>query len=221
MSGLDPAGDTLPPIVLLVENDSDTREMYEAALSVDGLWTAHASEGLDAFAYAVELRPDAVVTEVGLAGTMDGVSLARRLKAEPKTAQIPILAVTGAQPLANADVFESVLVKPVAPPLLVERLRRAIDRSRDLRQRSIAAVQPVPDLLDKTTGTLARSTAVRAENIATMPPQRRCPRCGGPLNWVEQRELASVSFDYFRPCPEGCGLFCFDRSQQCWIALFE
>jgi CheY-like chemotaxis protein len=216
--------DTLPPIVLLVERDADTRDMYEAALGLEGLWTAHASEPADAFAYAVELRPDAIVTEVRLTGNTDGLELARRLRAEPRTANIPVLAVTSSdvpQPGSGAEVFETVLIKPVPPALLVDRLRGALDRSRVLRAHSEAILSRVPTILETFQERLAQAQIGRAELTARLSPESRCPRCGAVLEWVERRELASVVFDYFRPCPKGCGLFCFDRSLQRWIALVE
>jgi len=49
--------------------------------------------------------------------------------------------------------------------------------------------------------------------------RRLCPACGCSLEWVERGTIGGISFDYFRWCLEGCGLYCFDRSRSKWVKL--
>ena len=43
---------------------------------------------------------------------------------------------------------------------------------------------------------------------------RLCPACGETLRWTERRQLFGVTFDYFRPCVNGCGLFCYNHAER-------
>jgi DNA-binding response OmpR family regulator len=65
----EPAGtNEIPPIVLVVEDDRDTRDMYEALLSAGGFWVMKAGDAVEAFAYAKDFHPDGVLTDLGLPG---------------------------------------------------------------------------------------------------------------------------------------------------------
>ena len=54
--------------MLVVEDDRDTRDMYEALLSAGGFWVMKAGDAVEAFAYAKDFHPDAVLTDLGLPG---------------------------------------------------------------------------------------------------------------------------------------------------------
>ena len=56
------------PVVLIVEDDADSREMYSLALSVMGFQPLTAATADDAFARACDSHPDAIVADVTLAG---------------------------------------------------------------------------------------------------------------------------------------------------------
>lgn len=112
-----PAG--LSPLVLLAEDDRDSREMYALALELEGFRTAQADSGAQALARVAELSPDVVVTDLNLPD-VDGYQLCERLKGNPRTSRTPVLALTGC---AVADELERarragcarVLVKPFPP----------------------------------------------------------------------------------------------------------
>jgi DNA-binding response OmpR family regulator len=135
-------GASHPPIVLVVDDHADTAEMYDLLLSGEGYWVARASNGIDAFEYAHEVRPDAIVTDLGLPGAMDGTELIRRLRADPALQDVPILAVTGREPsdvpsLAGLEMA-ALLLKPVAPETLLARIERALAQAAELRLRADA-----------------------------------------------------------------------------------
>jgi two-component system, cell cycle response regulator DivK len=123
----DPGG----PLVLIVEDDLDTRVLYREFLSQSGFRTADAHNGHQALAKARELGPDAVLTDLAVPG-MDGFEFCRALKESALTRDIPILAVTGhAEYLDQPDRFAhagivQVLVKPCAPDVIAEELRRLL-----------------------------------------------------------------------------------------------
>jgi two-component system, cell cycle response regulator DivK len=119
------------PLVLIVEDDLDTRVLYREFLSHSGFRTADAHNGHQALAKARELGPDAVLTDLAVPG-MDGFEFCRALKASMSTRDIPILAVTGhpeylGQPdrFAHAGIAQ-VLVKPCAPDVIAGELRRLL-----------------------------------------------------------------------------------------------
>jgi CheY-like chemotaxis protein len=107
------------PLVLLVEDDRDTREMYSEYLTHSGLRVDAASSGRRALERAHEHRPNVVVTDIAMP-EMDGAELSRRLRADPPTRDIPIIAVTGnAVARAREAGCDVVLEKPCDPDYLL------------------------------------------------------------------------------------------------------
>jgi hypothetical protein len=51
------------------------------------------------------------------------------------------------------------------------------------------------------------------------PNARGCPNCGVTLEWTERGVLAGVEYDYYKWCPNGCGLFCYDRHARHFLKL--
>src|SRR5687767_1754373 len=88
------AGVRLQPLILVAEDDRDTRELYRACFDTSGYRTSEADTGSQAIVAAVELAPDVLLTDYVLPD-VDGVTVARRLKADRRTAAIRILMVTG------------------------------------------------------------------------------------------------------------------------------
>jgi CheY-like chemotaxis protein len=121
------------PFVLVADDDRDTRELYRACFDTSGYHTAEAGTGSQAIVSAVEIVPDVLLTDYVLPD-VDGLTIAERLKADPRTAGIRILMVTG---YANPDVerraaaagIERVLLKPCQPQTVMREVARLIARS--------------------------------------------------------------------------------------------
>ena len=119
------------PLVLIVEDDLDTRVLYREVLGVSGLRTVEAHNGHQALEKARDERPNLVLTDLAVPG-MDGFELCRALRQSPRLREIPILAVTGhAEYLGDPDRFrqagiDRVLTKPCLPDLLVEEIWRLL-----------------------------------------------------------------------------------------------
>ena len=120
------------PGVLLVEDDRAGRRLYAEWLTQAGFRVDQAHNGLQALERALERVPDIVVTDLNIPG-IDGFELTRRLKQDPRTRRVPVLAVTGyaafaADPgraqRAGCDV---VLEKPCSPEDL-EATMQKLDR---------------------------------------------------------------------------------------------
>ena len=114
--------------LMLVDDDDDSRELVSQLLVRAGFEVSDyssAEEALDSLGDAI---PDAVVTDVNLPG-VDGYALAARLHDDPRTASVPIVAVTGVAALKKIDgasPFESVLVKPISLQALISVIRRLV-----------------------------------------------------------------------------------------------
>ncbi len=95
-------------------------------LEIAGYTTYGASDGFEAWEKAKALRPNVIVTDIGLP-KMDGIELCARLRGDEATSGIPIIALTG---FAQATVAEraralgivKVLVKPCSPELLLAEI---------------------------------------------------------------------------------------------------
>jgi CheY-like chemotaxis protein len=119
------------PLVLLVDDFADALDMYSDFLRYSGFRVAKAKSGRDGVARAVELRPDVILMDLGMPG-MDGWEATRRLKADPATHDIPVIALTGyaltkyveRSREAGCDAF---LAKPCLPVDLVAQVKRTLD----------------------------------------------------------------------------------------------
>ena len=85
---------SLPPLVLVVDDDVDNRELYVATLGIRKLRVEVAEDGLAAITKAEQIRPDLILMDLGLPG-MGGLEAVRRLKGSTATGHIPVLACTG------------------------------------------------------------------------------------------------------------------------------
>lgn len=84
----------LPPLVLLVEDFDDAREMYAEYLQYSGLRVAGAADALQGLRLAEELQPAIILMDAALPG-LSGWDAIRRLRANPATRHIPVLMLTG------------------------------------------------------------------------------------------------------------------------------
>lgn len=118
------------PLVLVVEDDADTLAMYECCLEQSGFRVAEAMTAFSALRMLSETVPDVVLADIGLPG-MDGVEFCRRLRQHPVAHSTPAVAVTGwamATDLQRAREagYNSVLVKPCDPAVLVQEIHRLL-----------------------------------------------------------------------------------------------
>jgi two-component system, cell cycle response regulator DivK len=115
------------PLILLVEDCEDNRDMYAAFLTRRGFEIAEAVDGQQAIERSTTLRPDLVVMDLSLPD-MDGTQAIRALRADDRTKDLPIIVVSGA--VQDGEVsglgWDAFIAKPCPPDLLVAEIRRLI-----------------------------------------------------------------------------------------------
>jgi CheY-like chemotaxis protein len=122
-------GDTAP-LILVVDDYQDAREMYAEYLQFSGFRVAEARNGNEALEQAFSLMPDLILMDLSLPG-MDGWEATRQLKADDRTRNIPVVALTG-HALAGASEgakkagCDSFVTKPCLPDDLVVEVRRML-----------------------------------------------------------------------------------------------
>jgi two-component system, cell cycle response regulator DivK len=118
------------PLVLVVDDYADAREMYAEYLEFSGFRVAEAKNGAEALDKAFELTPDVILMDLSLP-VMDGWEATRRLKADERTRGIPVVALTGhalsghsnGARDAGCDAF---VTKPCLPDALVQEVKKQL-----------------------------------------------------------------------------------------------
>ena len=118
--------------IVVVEDDPDNRRIVVKVLSVDGYTTLEAVDGESAVALARREHPDAILMDLAMPG-VDGWEAARRLKADPATADIPIVALTafalrGDEDRAREAGCDAYLSKPCRPQAIRDVVGRLLQR---------------------------------------------------------------------------------------------
>jgi CheY-like chemotaxis protein len=119
---------TNAPLVLIVDDYAEGREVCAEYLAFRGFRVATAEDGLDALDKARALLPDVILMDLSLP-RLDGWEASRRLKADARTRHIPIVALTAhalssAREKAVAAGCDEVVTKPCPPRELEDAVRR-------------------------------------------------------------------------------------------------
>ena len=125
---------THPPadrcVVLLVEDNDDNRVVYATMLRYMGYEVAEATDGEQAVALAHSVQPRVILMDIAVP-LIDGLEATRRIKADPATASIPVIALTArALPADRERCIEAgcdgFLAKPCEPQTVVAAVRRFV-----------------------------------------------------------------------------------------------
>jgi CheY-like chemotaxis protein len=121
------AAEVRPPLVLVVDDDPDVREVVDQLLARAGYERAIAASGEEAVSILEQRTPALIVLDLNMPG-MDGWSVAALVRKHEKTARIPILVMTGltqnvenAARRAGATAFA---MKPIDPKRFVKEVKR-------------------------------------------------------------------------------------------------
>lgn len=122
----------LQPLILVVEDYADAREMYVQYLECSGYRVVEADNGEAAIAQATELSPDVILMDISLP-VMDGWEAIRRLKSDPRTRAIPVVALSGYALVDHGELAQGAghdvyVTKPCTPDELVIEIERLLNQ---------------------------------------------------------------------------------------------
>jgi CheY-like chemotaxis protein len=113
-------------LVLVVDDDRFIRELVAACLEEEpGVRAALAADGQEALRLVAHERPDALVLDLAMP-RVDGYEVCRRLKADPATRAIPVIAMSAGE--RQRAAFDAGCDDFVAKPFDLEELVAAVRR---------------------------------------------------------------------------------------------
>jgi two-component system, cell cycle response regulator DivK len=116
------------PLVLVIEDSDDTRDVFAAVLHLEGFTVEEARDGREGIEKAAQFLPDIIITDLRMP-VMDGREMIRRLRADQRTRRIPIIACSGEERVGpgptSADAF---VPKPCPLELLLLEVRGVLRR---------------------------------------------------------------------------------------------
>ena len=105
-------------LILIIEDNEKNWKLARDVLQVKGYRTIESETAEEGLVLAVEKAPDLILMDIQLPG-IDGITAMKRLKADPKTAGIPIIAITASAMTHNrttmlAEGFDGYQTKPIS-----------------------------------------------------------------------------------------------------------
>jgi two-component system, cell cycle response regulator DivK len=114
------------PVVLVVEDHADTREMLQLLLEIYGCQVVAAEDGQEALSLAEQVHPDLILMDMKLP-VLDGLTVTRRIRANATLNQVPIVAVTGlATPKDQAAARDAGCTYYLEKPVDLDRLEEVV-----------------------------------------------------------------------------------------------
>jgi two-component system cell cycle response regulator DivK len=118
------------PLILIVEDQSELRALYVQQLTISGFDVIEAGNGEDAVTCGTAQFPDVILMDLSLP-IVDGWEATRRLKADSRTAHIPVVALTahdgsGELQRATSAGCDWFVPKPCPPGALITEVRRIL-----------------------------------------------------------------------------------------------
>jgi CheY-like chemotaxis protein len=130
------------PLILLVDDDEDFLAVNRRVLEAEGYRVTCATEPQDAWAAVAAEKPDLVITDLMMSNLDSGFSLARQIKQDPRSKDIPVIIATAVssqlghdfRPRTPADLAamhaDAYFDKPIPPQALVEKAAELLARQR-------------------------------------------------------------------------------------------
>ena len=116
--------------ILIVDDYPDALDIWAFYLRALGYRVSTAADGAAAIAQAERLLPDLIVLDLELPN-VSGFDVAKRLRANPDTQLIPLIAATGYSHVKQLDRardagFDQIVIKPCEPDMLVQEIERLL-----------------------------------------------------------------------------------------------
>ncbi len=118
----------LPATILIADDIESNRKLITESLATEKVKVFEAENGEEAVAMAISLKPDLILMDIRMPGT-DGVEACKQIKANPQTAEIPVIALTATMKNSTNEsydnrIFDGFLTKPVSRAGLYRELMK-------------------------------------------------------------------------------------------------
>ena len=118
----------MTPLVLIVDDNEKNLKLHRDVLRAAGLRTIEAATAAEGIALATAQAPDVILMDIGLPD-MNGAEAARTLAGDPRTARIPVVALTSLRLDHESDRlriagFAGYLEKPISVADFPDQVRR-------------------------------------------------------------------------------------------------
>jgi len=122
-------------LILIVEDNEKNRKLIRDVLQVKGYQTLETETAEEGHHLAVKNHPALILMDIQLPG-MDGITALKRLRADPKTKTIPVIAITASAMSYNrqamlAEGFDGYQSKPISVKNFLEEVRRVLNSDQD------------------------------------------------------------------------------------------
>jgi two-component system cell cycle response regulator DivK len=122
------------PVVLIAEDHQELRQLYAQHLTMSGFDVIEAVNGAEALDLTSSRLPDVILMDLSMP-IVDGWEATRRLRADSRTAHIPVVALTshdgsGELQRATSAGCDWFVPKPCAPDALITEVRRVLSATR-------------------------------------------------------------------------------------------
>lgn len=119
--------------ILIIDDEKDLLELVRYNLEKEGYEAICATDGITGVEIAVKHRPDLIVLDVMMPG-MDGLEVCRKLRADTRTSQVPVLMLTARVSEADRVVglemgADDYVTKPFSPRELLARIKAILRRA--------------------------------------------------------------------------------------------
>lgn len=116
--------------ILVVEDQEDVAQLIDVVLEGEGYTVAIAKDGAQGLMLSREWGPDLILMDIMLPG-VDGGTLISRLRREPETANLPIIAMSASRTLRDRSTeleADALLPKPFNIDALLVQVQFLLDR---------------------------------------------------------------------------------------------
>jgi two-component system phosphate regulon response regulator PhoB len=166
--------------ILVVDDEQDILELLEYNLTRNNFKVRAVGTGEDALREAREKAPDLILLDLMLPG-VDGLEVCKRLRADNRTAHVPIIMITARGEEADVVVglelgADDYITKPFSPRVVLARMKAVLRRREE----------------QETTG---KDTMVRANGLVIHPQRHEATIHGRALNLtaLEMRILSTLA----------------------------
>lgn len=121
------------PLILIVEDDPNSRKLVRDLLQVKGYRTIESENAEEGLLLAADQRPALILMDIQLPG-INGIEALKRLRADQRTRPIPVIAVTASvmnqqQSQIMDSGFDDLELKPISVSRLLEKIRVLVARN--------------------------------------------------------------------------------------------